>query len=105
MCSTAKNLLEYYLWHEGGRLETRTAEFQFAGITPIRGIAADRDLVPEYPGITESESLSDWDPLFPVDLDACESRMKIIGTSIALHQRHSLTSRKLSNSGSRASVV
>ena len=37
--------------------------------------------------------------------DACESRMKIIGTSIALHQRHSLTSRKLSNSGSRASVV
>jgi len=60
--------LEYYVWHEGGRLETRTAEFQFAGTTPIRGLAADRDLVPEYPGITESESLSDWDPPFPVDL-------------------------------------
>ena len=60
--------LEYYIWHEGGRLETRTAEFQFAGVTPITGLAADRDLVPEYPGITESESLSDWDPPFPIDL-------------------------------------
>lgn len=60
--------LEYYIWHEGGRLETRTAEFQFAGVTPIAGLAADRDLVPEYPGITESESLSDWDPPFPIDL-------------------------------------
>ena len=60
--------LEYYIWHEGGRLETRTAEFQFAGVTPITGLAADRDLVPEYPGITESESLADWDPPFPIDL-------------------------------------
>jgi putative ABC transport system permease protein len=63
-----KITLEYYVWHEGGRLETRTAEFQFAGVTPIAGLAADRDLVPEYPGITESESLSDWDPPFPIDL-------------------------------------
>ena len=60
--------LEYYIWHEGGRLETRTAEFQFAGVTPIKDLAADRDLVPEYPGITESQHLSDWDPPFPIDL-------------------------------------
>src|SRR5688572_2519213 len=63
-----KITLEYYVWHEGGRLETRTADFQFAGVTPIRGLAADRDLVPAYPGITESESLADWDPPFPIDL-------------------------------------
>lgn len=60
--------LEYYVWHEGGRLETRTTEFQFAGVTPITGLAADRDLVPAYPGITESQHLSDWDPPFPIDL-------------------------------------
>ncbi len=60
--------LEYYVWHEGGRLETRTADFKLAAITPITGLAADRDLVPHYPGITESQSLSDWDPPFPVDL-------------------------------------
>jgi putative ABC transport system permease protein len=60
--------LEYYVWHEDGRLETRTAQFQLASITPIKGLAADKDLVPEYPGITGSENLSDWDPPFPVDL-------------------------------------
>jgi putative ABC transport system permease protein len=60
--------LEYYYWHESGRLETRSAKFSLAGIVPISGLAADKDLVPEYPGITGSEHLSDWDPPFPVDL-------------------------------------
>ncbi|MEP6912599.1 MAG: FtsX-like permease family protein [bacterium] len=60
--------IEYYVWHEDGRLETRTAQFQLASITPIKGLAADKDLVPEYPGITGSENLSNWDPPFPVDL-------------------------------------
>lgn len=60
--------LEYFLWHEGGRLETKTSDFQLIAVTPIKGLAADRNLVPEYPGITGSEDLSDWDPPFPVDL-------------------------------------
>jgi putative ABC transport system permease protein len=60
--------LEYYVWHEGGRLETRKADFFLLGVVRIEGYAADRELVPEYPGITESESLADWDPPFPVDL-------------------------------------
>ncbi|HYY56200.1 MAG TPA: FtsX-like permease family protein, partial [Pyrinomonadaceae bacterium] len=60
--------LEYYLWQEGGRLLTRTAQFRLAGVVPVEGAAADRDLVPDYPGITGTESLSDWDPPFPVDL-------------------------------------
>ena len=60
--------LEYYVWHEGGRLETKQAEFAVCGVVPIAGLAADRDLVPSYPGITESENMSDWDPPFPIDL-------------------------------------
>lgn len=60
--------LEYYLWHENGRLETKKADFQLAAVVPIAGFAADRDLVPEYPGITESEDMSAWDPPFPIDL-------------------------------------
>jgi ABC-type lipoprotein release transport system permease subunit len=60
--------VEYYLWHEDGRLETKTAQFYLAAIVPLNGLAADKDLVPEYPGITGSESLSEWDPPFPVDL-------------------------------------
>jgi ABC-type antimicrobial peptide transport system permease subunit len=61
--------LEYYVWHEGGRLETKKADFTVASITPMSGFAADRDLVPAYPGITESENISDWDPPFPIDLN------------------------------------
>lgn len=61
--------LEYYLWQEGGRLETKKAEFAVCGITEIAGLAADRDLVPAYPGITESENMADWDPPFPIDLE------------------------------------
>jgi putative ABC transport system permease protein len=60
--------LEYYLWHENGRLETKKADFQLAAVVPISGLAADRDLIPEYPGITESEDMSAWDPPFPIDL-------------------------------------
>ena len=61
--------LEYYVWQEGGRLETRRVDFTVEGIAPIAGLAADRDLVPAYPGITESENMSEWDPPFPIDLD------------------------------------
>lgn len=66
--------LEYYLWQESGGLLTRTADFQLAGIVPIEGLAADRELVPEYPGITGTESLSDWNPPFPVDLSRVQQR-------------------------------
>jgi len=60
--------IDYYLWNENGTLDTKTAQFKLAAITPLTGLAADRDLVPSYPGITESASLSDWDPPFPIDL-------------------------------------
>jgi hypothetical protein len=60
--------IEYYVWEEPGSLSTRTAAFQIAAVVPIAGAAADRDLAPSYPGITESESVADWDPPFPIDL-------------------------------------
>ncbi|HWN09165.1 MAG TPA: FtsX-like permease family protein [Pyrinomonadaceae bacterium] len=60
--------LDYYLWLDEGKLATRSAQFRVACIIPIEGVAADRDLVPDYPGITESETLGDWDPPFPIDL-------------------------------------
>ncbi len=66
--------LEYYVWQEAGSLLTAKAEFQLAGVVPIEGFAADRDLVPAYPGITGTESLSDWDPPFPIDLSRVHAR-------------------------------
>jgi putative ABC transport system permease protein len=60
--------LEFDVWEDPGRLVSRAASFQVAAIVPLSGAAADRDLVPVYPGITASKNLRDWDPPFPVDL-------------------------------------
>ena len=58
--------LEYYVWEEPGRLVTRSATFQVAGVVPVD--AGDRALAPAYPGITDSATLVEWDPPFPIDL-------------------------------------
>src|SRR6185503_19216933 len=60
--------IEYYLWKDEGVLSTHTAQFRFVGVVPIRDRAADRDYVPDYPGITATQNIADWDPPFPVDL-------------------------------------
>lgn len=58
--------LAYEVWEDPGRLAQRMAEFQVARIVPVD--TRDRDLAPPYPGITDSATLGDWDPPFPIDL-------------------------------------
>jgi putative ABC transport system permease protein len=60
--------LEYYLWEDEGRLRTESARFMLDAIVPLNDRGVDRDLVPDYPGLTETENIADWDPPFPVDL-------------------------------------
>jgi putative ABC transport system permease protein len=66
--------LEYYYWEPSGSLITRTATFPLSGILPMTGIAVDRDLVPEYPGITGADTIGSWDPPFPIDLKRVRPR-------------------------------
>ncbi len=61
--------LEYYVWEDEGRLATHEAEFRIADVVAIAGAADDRDLAPDYPGITEATDVTDWDPPFDIDLD------------------------------------
>jgi hypothetical protein len=58
--------LEYYVWEEPGRLATRATTFRVAGVVPVT--AGERDFAPVYQGISDSPTLDDWDPPFPVDL-------------------------------------
>lgn len=59
--------VDYYLWLESGQLVTRTARFRLAGTIPSsKNINAS--FAPEIPGITEADSISSWDPPFPLDL-------------------------------------
>ncbi len=66
--------LDYYYWEPSGSLVTRTANFKLTKILPMTGIAVDRNLTPEYPGITEAQTIGDWDPPFPVDLKKVRPR-------------------------------
>jgi hypothetical protein len=60
--------IDYYLWDATAGLVTRTASFTLSRVVPIAGRAADRQLAPDYPGISSARSLADWDPPFPIDL-------------------------------------
>jgi len=60
--------VDYFLWDAAAGLTAHSARFRLGRIVAIAGVAADRRLAPEYPGITEANSLADWDPPFPVDL-------------------------------------
>ena len=60
--------VEYYVWKEEGRLITETTQFQLRDIFAMQGPLADPTLTPEYPGITDSDTLANWDPPFPIDL-------------------------------------
>ena len=60
--------LEYYVWRQEGQLDTKQTQFRVAAVVPLSGAADDRNYAPDYPGITDTESLSDWDPPFPLDL-------------------------------------
>jgi putative ABC transport system permease protein len=59
--------LEYYLWDPSGRLVTKSASFRnAAAVAPIE--EWQRNLAPQYPGISDALTMSDWDPPFPMKL-------------------------------------
>ena len=60
--------LDYYLWSDEKGLETRQAQFTLAAIVPMSGSGGDRTFTPDYPGLTDADDVSAWDPPFPVDL-------------------------------------
>jgi hypothetical protein len=50
-----------------GRVEETTTELRIAGIAAMTGAAVARAVVPEVEGITDEDSIADWDPPFPFD--------------------------------------
>ncbi len=49
-------------------------QFILRGIVPIEDIAADRNLIPDFPGVSDSDDVSDWDPPFPFDNSLIRSK-------------------------------
>ena len=56
----------YFLPESAGQLLERTNRFRVRSIVPLSGIYADRDLMPEFPGIAQAEKTENWDAGFPL---------------------------------------
>ncbi len=60
--------ISYYAVDDGERLVEREASLPVRAVLPLQGLAADRRWTPEFPGVAEAESTSDWDAGVPIDL-------------------------------------
>jgi ABC-type antimicrobial peptide transport system permease subunit len=60
--------LKYFVMDLGRKLEERSTRFRVHSIVPLSGAAADRTLMPDFPGLEKAESTRDWDPSLPVSL-------------------------------------
>ncbi len=59
--------IAYYSVSAEETYTTETAFFRLKGILPIEGITADRDIIPEFPGIHDTADMSEWESPFPID--------------------------------------
>lgn len=50
-----------------GKIVESRHMFRLKDITPLAGVAEDRDLTPEVKGVTDEDSIADWHPPFPYD--------------------------------------
>lgn len=66
--------LSYYFVGIGRKLEQRTNTFRVHSIVPLSGMYADRSLMPDFPGMTDSENCRDWDTGFPINTDAIRDK-------------------------------
>ena len=61
--------LAYYVLGPGRDLIEKMSFFRIKAIVPLRGMYADRDLLPDFPGLAGEDNCRDWNPGIPIDLD------------------------------------
>lgn len=59
--------LRYYVVGAMRQLEERAATFRVRGVVPMDAPGLDRDLMPDFPGMTDAENCRDWDTGLPID--------------------------------------
>ena len=59
--------ISYYVIGHQEQFLTRHAQFRLKGVVALKGLAADRELTPIFPGVHDADDMSDWDAPFPVD--------------------------------------
>ncbi|OGV65389.1 MAG: hypothetical protein A3K19_11095 [Lentisphaerae bacterium RIFOXYB12_FULL_65_16] len=60
--------LSYFVWDAATGLREASAILRVRAVVPLTGAAADPDLTPALPGLTDADSCQDWKPGLPIDL-------------------------------------
>lgn len=66
--------LSFLVWEEQGRFHSGTASFVAGPAVPPDPLFTDQTLAPEFPGVSDSARMGEWDPPFPVDLSRIRER-------------------------------
>ncbi len=61
--------LTYYVLGQRRELKEKISTFRVKDIVPLLGIYADKDLLPDFPGLAGEDNCRDWNPGIPIDLD------------------------------------
>jgi putative ABC transport system permease protein len=61
-------LLKYFVVGPKRRLIEQVTEFRVRAVLPMAVAGADRNLMPAFPGVADSENCRDWKPGIPIDL-------------------------------------
>jgi putative ABC transport system permease protein len=61
--------LTYYVLGPSRVLEESSSDFRVKDVVPLRGVYVDKDLLPDFPGLSDEEDCRDWNPGIPIDLD------------------------------------
>jgi len=60
--------MTYYVIGPTRKLIEHKARFRLRAIVPMEGLAADRELMPNFPGLADVDNCRDWKPGIPIDL-------------------------------------
>ncbi|AQQ69763.1 FtsX-like permease family protein [Limihaloglobus sulfuriphilus] len=61
--------IDYYTLGRGRELVETTSAFNVADVIEIEGMAADRSLMPDFPGLADAENCREWEPGIDIDLE------------------------------------
>jgi putative ABC transport system permease protein len=59
---------DYFVVSNMRKLNEQTTKFRIRAIVPIEGLAADSELMPDFPGLSDVNNCRDWQPGIPIDL-------------------------------------
>lgn len=66
--------MTYFAFGPMRKLVEHKSSFRVRSVVPIEGAAADRELMPMFPGLSEVDNCRDWEPGVPINLSSIRKK-------------------------------